>query len=112
MEIEEFIDAYPSGVARLGHETREFIKKAVPDASETLHIGWRVISYGHEKKFCAIAPHGKWVNLQFHHGANLEDPNGLLEGSGKSMRHVRIESGKDLDKKLKDLIEAAAEMAR
>ena len=24
------------------------------------------------------------------HGAELEDPDGLLEGTGKSMRHVKI----------------------
>ncbi len=112
MDIDEFIDTYTPDVAELGRETRAFITKASPDANETLHIGWRVISYGHKKKFCAIAPHGKWVNLQFHNGANIDDPNDLLEGTGKSMRHVKIQSSKDLNKNLKSLIKTASEDAR
>lgn len=112
MEIEEFIDTYSSSVAALGHETRSFVRKAAPDASENLHIGWRVISYGNRKKFCAIAPHGRWINLQFHDGANLEDPNDLLEGTGKSMRHVKVKSTKDLNRKLRELISEAADAAR
>ena len=39
---------------------------------------------------CHLAVYSKYVNLGFHHGAALEDPAGLLRGSGKSIRHVRI----------------------
>jgi len=70
-----------------------------------------VISYGHGKKFCAIAPHARWVNLQFHQGAALDDGSGLMEGSGRSMRHVRIQSEADLTKSLRRLIRAAAKNA-
>lgn len=30
------------------------------------------------------------VNLGFHRGASLHDPRGILEGTGKQLRHVRI----------------------
>jgi len=30
------------------------------------------------------------VNLGFYHGAALPDPAGLLEGTGKSLRHVKV----------------------
>lgn len=30
------------------------------------------------------------VNLGFHHGADLRDPYGLMEGTGKSMRHIKV----------------------
>jgi hypothetical protein len=42
------------------------------------------------------------------HGAELEDPMGLLEGSGKRMRHVKVKPGVDLDSAALDaLIDAA-----
>ena len=48
------------------------------------------------------------VNVGFFHGAALEDPAGLLEGSGKRMRHVKLSPGPELDAEgLSDLIDAA-----
>ncbi len=61
-----------------------------------------------QKKFCAIAPHAKLVNIQFHEGASLDDVSDLLEGSGKSMRHVKVNSKKDLSRRLTRLIKRAA----
>ena len=111
MEIEELINEYSDKVAAIAHELRAFIVVTVPDAVETLHIGWKVISYGRKKKFCAIACHGQWVNLQFHNGAGLSDPDGLLEGMGRNMRHVKIRSKDDIGASLKNLIEDAANAA-
>ena len=37
-------------------------------------------------------PHAKWINLGFFRGAALPDPDGLLEGAGAAMRHVKIRS--------------------
>jgi len=37
------------------------------------------------------------VNVGFFRGAELEDPVGLLEGSGKYMRHVKLRPGSDID---------------
>ena len=39
--------------------------------------------------FC---PTSKWVNLGFYQGVGLADPEGLLEGTGAKMRHVKIRS--------------------
>jgi hypothetical protein len=37
------------------------------------------------------------VNVGFFLGAELQDPTGLLEGSGKRMRHVKVKPGADLN---------------
>jgi len=48
------------------------------------------------------------VNVGFFYGAALEDPAGLLEGSGKRMRHVKLRPGTELNSAaLQDLIDAA-----
>jgi hypothetical protein len=48
------------------------------------------------------------VNVGFFYGALLKDPTGLLEGSGKRMRHVKLNPGRPLSAAaLGELIEAA-----
>jgi len=38
----------------------------------------------------------KHINLGFYWGAQMDDPEGVLEGSGKQLRHIRISSQADL----------------
>lgn len=45
------------------------------------------------------------VNVGFFYGAFLDDPAGLLQGSGKGMRHVKVTPGRPLDETA--LIDAA-----
>ena len=115
MEIDEFLETYPDNIAELASLLRSFVKTQAPEASETLHAGWRVITFGatsgSERRFCAIAPHANWVNLQFHEGAELADPDNLLEGTGQSMRHVKIHSAAHLSDALATLIQAAVAYA-
>lgn len=40
--------------------------------------------------YAYIAPEGGHVNLGFYHGTALADPMGLLEGTGKKLRHIKI----------------------
>ncbi|HEX6215504.1 MAG TPA: DUF1801 domain-containing protein, partial [Vicinamibacterales bacterium] len=48
------------------------------------------------------------VNVGFFRGAEMDDPMGLLEGTGKFMRHVKLRPGRDVDAAaLKKLVETA-----
>ena len=48
------------------------------------------------------------VNVGFFHGAALKDPAGLLAGTGKRMRHVKLRPGTPTNAAaLRDLIEGA-----
>lgn len=40
--------------------------------------------------YAYIGVHRSHVNLGFYHGASLRDPAGLLEGTGRRLRHVKI----------------------
>ena len=52
--------------------------------------------------------HSNIINVGFFHGAMLEDPVGLLEGSGKRMRHVKLKPGREINAAaLGDLIDSA-----
>jgi len=52
------------------------------------------------------------VNLGFHQGAALPDPKGLLQGSGKHVRHIRISSEADLARPfVRQFVKAAVKRA-
>lgn len=111
--VDEFISTYSNEVAGIAKATRTLLKRLCPDAEEDLKLGWKTVSFASSTAFCAIAPHSKWVNLQFFNGANLSDPEQILEGTGKSMRHVKLRSKKDVSQKiLADLILEAEKSAR
>jgi hypothetical protein len=60
------------------------------------------------EQFCWITPHAEHVTLGFYYGAELLDPEGILEGTGRLMRHVKIARPADLDDPaLRALIEVA-----
>ena len=46
--------------------------------------------------FCYISAQKKDVNLGFYYGAELPDPQGLLKGTGKLLRHIKIREAKDI----------------
>jgi len=60
--------------------------------------------------FCYIATNARHVNLGFPRGAALPDPNRLLEGEGKTMRHIKFASERDLERPfVRRYIQAAIE---
>jgi Domain of unknown function (DU1801) len=55
---------------------------------------------------------GDHVNLGFFRGAELDDSNGLLEGTGKGMRHVKIRIPGDIKRReLAIILKQAAGLA-
>jgi hypothetical protein len=77
------------------------------DVSELLHDGCPVACVD-DAPFGYVNAFKSHANVGFYHGAMLADPAGLLEGTGKRMRHVKLHLDEELDKEaLGDLIEAA-----
>ena len=89
--------ALDDSIASLGTALRSLIVDAVPDATES--IKWGVPNYEKNGSICSIRSGKGFVPLQFGPvGTSLDDPDCLLEGTGKAMRHVKIRSGNDLRK--------------
>jgi hypothetical protein len=77
------------------------------DVRETLNDGHPNACVG-DAPFAYVAAFKANVNVGFFYGATLDDPHGLLEGSGKRMRHVKLRWGKPVhDAALEALIAAA-----
>lgn len=92
---------------------RQTILSIDPDACEVVRLGDRAATYGVGPKkmsegYAYILPYTSWVNLGFYKGADLPDPDGILEGTGKKLRHVKIRSVDDVDEqRIRALIKAA-----
>ena len=83
------------------------------DVRELLHDGHPTACTG-DAAFGYVNAFTAHVNVGFFKGAELPDPAGLLEGSGKAMRHVKLRPGEPVDAAaLQTLIQAAhADMRR
>lgn len=79
---------------------RELVFEVDPDACEVVRLGDRAATYGIGPRkmldgYVYILPHGRWVNLGFYQGVELADAEGLLEGTGAKLRHVKVRSLED-----------------
>jgi hypothetical protein len=74
---------------------RDVIRGVHPEACEVVRMGDRAATYGVGPRkmrdgYAYLMPHRAWVNLGFYQGAALPDPDGLLDGTGAKMRHVKV----------------------
>lgn len=95
---------------------REMVVRVAPEAQELVYSGYAVVDVftfsGRQKDtFCHIVAYENHVNLGFNQGATLADPRKLLVGTGKKIRHIRIESKQDLKLPLRSYIRAAVRQA-
>lgn len=84
----------------LAQQTRSLILSLFPDAVVTEEGGDTGFgtSTGYKGLCFVVTPHANWVTLGIDHGIGLPDPAGLMEGSGKVHRHVKIRSSADLER--------------
>ena len=99
---EEIVNQADSQVQVLILSAKALITRIMPDAVEVVWPKQNIISYGVGPKkmsehFCYIGVFKARINLGFYYGADLPDPQGLLEGSGKLMRHIKVTSSAQLD---------------
>ena len=111
--LEEMAATFDPQVRDLASRTRTLIFKVYPKVVEVPWPRQNVAGNGIGPKkmsehFCYIALHKDHVNLGFNQGAELPNPEGLLEGPGKMLRHTKIAEHEDLeDPALRRLLEAA-----
>ena len=103
-ELLSYLAAYHPHVSNLTLAVREMVLEEAPDAIESISKGYAVaIGFSFTGKplkdgFCHIVTYSSHVNLGFNRGALLHDPNGVLQGTGKLIRHVTIRKENELDR--------------
>jgi hypothetical protein len=112
-----FLEAYDHHISDLALALREVVLEEAPDAMEAIYQGYTVaIWFGFSGKmrdmFCYIATNAGHVNLGFPRGTSLPDPSRVLEGQGKTMRHIKFRSQDDVERPfVRRYIQAAMEQA-
>jgi hypothetical protein len=102
----DYLAPYDPRIASLALALREVVLEEAPSAIESLVNGYAVaIGFSFTGKpmkdgFCHVVTYKSCVNLGFNRGALLADPERILEGSGKMIRHLRINDHDDLDRPL------------
>ena len=74
----------------------EVMRGCGDDVREVLHDGHPTACVG-DAAFAYVNAFRAHVNVGFFRGAEIADPAGLLEGTGKFMRHVKLKSERDVD---------------
>ncbi len=90
--IEAWMKAHPDELGAIAHEWFEVMRKCGDEVRELLHDGCPTACLGNAP-FGYVNVFTAHVNVGFFHGAALPDPAGLLQGTGKFMRHVKLRIG-------------------
>lgn len=95
-QVSRLLAEYPPGLQAIEQALRSTIRTAFPDAIERVDFGSKLIAFGRSSRMrgllFAIIAHKEHVNLQLADGVDLPDPDGLVEGTGKRIRHVKVRS--------------------
>lgn len=117
---EALLAGYPEPMAAIAQDLRSIVRAALPDATERVRSGWRLIGYdvpvGRRMVFTIwIGVETKHVHLGFERGLLMADPGRVLEGEGitKLVRWLTFVPGDPLDQAaLTALLHDCARVAR
>jgi hypothetical protein len=83
----------------LALKVREIVLKSDPSLQEDLKWGNLTFVSNGNIAFIYTYDTVDYINLGFFQGTELSDSQRRLEGTGKTMRHMKIRNEKDIDKK-------------
>ncbi len=91
--IDRWLETLSGELAAIASEWFEVMRGCGPDVRELMHDGYPTVCV-QDAPFAYVGAFKSHVNVGFFHGASLTDPEGLLEGGGKYMRHVKLKPGR------------------
>jgi hypothetical protein len=90
--IAAWMKQHASELGAIAHHWFQVMRKCGDEVRELVHDGCPVACLG-DAPFACVNVFTSYVNVGFFHGAALPDPAGLLQGTGKFMRHVKLRAG-------------------
>lgn len=97
-EVSNYISIAPGEQKTIMEKIRRIIFESVPKVKESFK--WSRPIFSTEKDFAYLQKTKNHVSLGFFNAEKLEDKGNRLEGTGKSMRHIKLKSKDDIDEKL------------
>ena len=106
-DIELWMQEHSGELGAIAHRWFEVMRDCGDDVRELLHDGHPTACVG-DAAFGYVNAFTAHVNVGFFRGAEIADPDGLLEGTGKFMRHVKLKPDRDINvMALRKLVESA-----
>ena len=93
--VDSWISEHDPSIRQICEMLRNMIFVAGPGLKES--IKWGNPVYEKRGKIFYLSANDRYVSLGFFTGARLTDPEGRIEGTGKSMRHVKVKALEDID---------------
>jgi hypothetical protein len=111
--VEAWLKAHSGELGAIARHWFEVMRGCGDDVRELLHDGCPTACVA-DAAFAYVGAYRAHVNVGFFRGAELPDPDGLMEGTGRFMRHVKLRPERDVDARaLSKLIQDAyADMKR
>ncbi len=114
---DELLARHSLEVQAAARRLEALIREELPDVVVEFDPGNALLAFGRSMKMrdllFALIPHADWVNLQLADGALLPNSWGLIEGTGKRIRHVKIRSSADAQAdRLREVVRAQVSFGR
>jgi len=95
-QLDGFIDKFAPDIAATIRRAVAMVSARLPGATILVYDNYNAlaIAFGASDKrqsiVCSVAAYPRWVSLFLSNGPALPDPEGLLEGEGSTVRHVKL----------------------
>ena len=96
--FDEYLKAQSPRNQAIIRSLRRFVKRVEPGLTEAVKWGngcW----IGHDGPVAYVYSATGYVQFGFFYGSSLKDPKGLLEGSGKYVRHTKVRGPSEIDER-------------
>ncbi|HEY3037805.1 MAG TPA: DUF1801 domain-containing protein [Pyrinomonadaceae bacterium] len=115
----EFLAPYDRAIQKLALSLRSLVLEEMAPCYENIYDAYSAVAIGYgssdrlQDAVFHIAVYANHVNLGFNHGATLDDPLGILKGTGKRIRHITIKTPADLARpEIRSYVRRARQLAR
>ena len=93
--VDRWMTDHPGELGAIAKRWFEVVRSCGDDVRELLHDGHPTACVS-DAAFAYVNAFKAHVNVGFFRGAELADPDGLLEGTGRFMRHVKLSPSEDV----------------
>lgn len=94
--VEAWMARHPGELGAIARHWFEVMRACGGDVHELLHDGHPTACAG-DAAFAYVNAFTAHVNVGFFRGAELPDPERLLQGTGRFMRHVKLRPGEEVN---------------
>ena len=102
IELLEYLAYYDESTRDLALKVRSFVLQEMAPCIEVVVDAYSAVALGYgptdriRDGVCHIAVYTEYVNIGFNNGAEIDDSSGLLQGTGRQIRHITIHLAEDL----------------